>query len=116
MQRIIPARSCDRLVRRFILARHEELDGNFYELLTPAATVLSEKQPLAATILLRAMIGFSLDRARSRRYKHAVRHLIECEALAKRIENFAGQPTHNDYLITLRKRHGKKSGFWSMMN
>jgi hypothetical protein len=44
-----------------VLQRSEEVDGNHYEILTPAAEALAGKHPLAATVLLRAMIDFSSD-------------------------------------------------------
>ena len=100
---------------KLIIARRSQIDGDLYELLTPASTLLAEKQPLAATVLLRAMIDFTLDRARSSRYKHAAHHLAECEALSRRVVDYAGLPPHVDYLLELKKRHGKKSGFWSLV-
>ena len=51
--------SLDRAVRT-VTARAKELDGDHYELLTPAADALAAKYPLAATLLLRAIIDFSL--------------------------------------------------------
>lgn len=95
--------------------RRSEIDGDLYELLSPAAERLSEKQPLAATILLRAMIDFTLDHARSSRYKHAARHYVECCGFATRITDFADLPSHDDYVLELKKKHGKKSGFWSLI-
>ena len=58
-------------------------NGDLYEILTPASETLADPQPLAATKLLRAMIEFALDAARSKRYRHAARHLVECERLAQ---------------------------------
>ncbi len=67
---------------KLVLRRKAELDGDLYELMTPAAEALSEKHPLAATIVLRSMIDFTLENARSSRYKHAARHLVKCASLA----------------------------------
>jgi hypothetical protein len=47
-----------------------------YYLLDPAAQLIEGKHPLAATLLLRAMIEDTLDGAKSTRYKHAARHLL----------------------------------------
>jgi hypothetical protein len=77
-----------------IVERHGELDGDHYWLLTPAADALDQRYPLAATLLLRAMIGFALDKARSKRYRHAARHLQTCEYLAKRVDDWSGHPDH----------------------
>src|SRR5689334_24782756 len=76
--------SLDRAAR-MITASAKELDGDHYELLTPAADALAAKYPLAATLLLRAMIDFSLMKSRASRYGHAARHLRECQGLASSI-------------------------------
>jgi hypothetical protein len=65
-----------------ILARHGEIDGNAYYLLDSVAQWLEGKHPLAATLLRRAMIEDTLKGAKSSRYKHAARHLLECQSLA----------------------------------
>jgi hypothetical protein len=95
-----------------VLARHGELDGNHYGLLTPASEALDQSHPLAATLMLRAMIGYSLDKAKSTRYGHATRHLQTCVYLAKRIETFEEHVDHEAFVAGLRLRHGRKSGFW----
>lgn len=97
---------------KLILARYGEIDGDFYGLLTPASEELAGKYPLAAMLLLRSMIDFSLDHGRSSRYKHAARHLNECGVLAKQIERFEAHNSHESYVMALRKNHGRKSGFW----
>ncbi|MBB5713101.1 DUF6880 family protein [Sphingomonas xinjiangensis] len=96
-----------------IMARTGELDGDHYWLLTPAADALEQRHPLAATLVLRAMIDRSLDAAKYKRYGHAARHLQTCEHLARRIDNFAVHPNHVEYVADLRRRHGRKSGFWN---
>jgi len=98
---------------RLVLTRADEIDGDLYEVLTPAAAWLQERHPLAATILLRAMIDFALGRARTGRYRHAARHLNACAMLAKHITDFGGIPDHATYAAGLRRSHGKKHGFWS---
>jgi len=97
-----------------VLARSSELDGNIYEILSPAAEALADKQPLAATALLRAMIDFSLTESRSSRYRHAARHLTECDRLALGISDFEPLEPHDAYVARLRAEHGRKSGFWSL--
>lgn len=96
-----------------VMDRHAELDGDHYWLLTPAADVLDQRYPLVATLMLRAMIDFALDRARSKRYGHAARHLQTCEYLSRRIDDWAGHPEHEAYLANLKLRHGRKTAFWN---
>ena len=95
-----------------IMARTDELDGDHYGLLTPSADTLEQRHPLAATLVLRAMIDLSLDAAKYKRYGHAARHLQTCEHLARQIDDFAGHPNHAEYVADLRRRHGRKSAFW----
>ncbi|OAN98179.1 hypothetical protein A8B75_19895 [Sphingomonadales bacterium EhC05] len=96
-----------------ILTRGGEVDGNHYELLTSAAREMELRHPLAATIALRAMIDFALDKGRYKRYPHAARHLRSCGDLVERIEDFRSQPNHETYLASLKARHGRKSAFWN---
>lgn len=98
-----------------ILSREAELDGDHYEVLTKAASKLDAKYPLSATVALRKMIDFALDRARSTRYRHAARHLADCAALAKRIDDFGALAPHDAYVAALKSAHGRKSGFWSLV-
>ncbi|WP_137129766.1 DUF6880 family protein [Rhizobium sp. FY34] len=100
---------------KLVLRRRTELDGDLYELMSAAAETLAEKHPLAATIALRAMIDFTLQTARSSRYKHAARHLLQCTALEAHISDFNGLPGHDAYVLGLQRVHGKKHGFWSLL-
>jgi hypothetical protein len=97
---------------RLLIERHDETNGDHYEFLVPAAETLSERHPLAATLALRAMIGFTLSMARSKRYGYAAQHLAECAGLADRIEDYGTFEPHGTYLARLKQEHGRKSGFW----
>jgi len=92
--------------------RHQELDGDAYPLLTPAADKLAGKQPLAAMLCLRAMIEFTLDKAKSTRYGHAARHLATCASLSSAMTDFAAIEPHARFVARLRAKHGRKYGFW----
>lgn len=95
-----------------VMARTDELDGDHYGLLTPVADALEQRHPLAATLVLRAMIDLSLDAAKYKRYGHAARHLQTCEHLARRFDDFAEHLNNAEYVADLRRRHARKSGFW----
>ncbi|MBU4527623.1 MAG: hypothetical protein KUA43_11440 [Hoeflea sp.] len=101
---------------QLVINRQSELDGNLYGLLTPAAEMLQEKHPLAATLVLRSMIDFTLGHARSSRYRHAARHLSDCQALAHHIEDFGDTESHDVYVAGLKSSHGKKQGFWKFLD
>jgi hypothetical protein len=106
--------SLDRAAK-VVTRRAAELDGNLYEVLGPAAEALAAKYPLAATLVLRAMIDFSLTQSRSSRYGHAARHLRECAGLASAIPDYESFETHDAYISRLRREHGRKTAFWSMV-
>lgn len=101
---------------KLVVARAFELDGDYYELLAPAAEQLQEKHPLAAIIVLRAMIDVALDRGKSSRYRHAARHLIECQRLSAMVSDFGALASHADYTASLKGKHGKKAGFWAAVD
>lgn len=96
--------------------RLSAIDGNAYWSLAPAAERLEAKEPLAAILLYRKMIDFTLDIARSTRYGHAVRHLRSCTWLAQQVGDWRGHLSHADYVIALRRRHGRKVGFWNRLD
>lgn len=99
---------------RLVIERAAELDGDHYEILAPAADALADKHPLAATVVLRAMIDFSLTQSRSSRYRHAARHLMTCASLASSIGDFGVNETHEAYAARLKAEHGRKSSFWGL--
>lgn len=101
---------------RLVFERSRELDGNIYELLTVAAEKLAGKYPLAAILLLRTMIDYSLKNAKTTRYRHAARHLMDCSSLSVSISDFKKFESHKVFLDRLKKEHGKKLGFWSLLD
>lgn len=101
---------------QLVLTRASEIDGNLYYLLDPVAKLIEGKHPLAATLLRRAMIEDTLDGAKSTRYKHAARHLLECQLLASGIKDFGAFETHEVFVNRLRAGHGRKTGFWTQVS
>jgi hypothetical protein len=101
---------------RMVRSRIKEIDGDRYELLDPAASVLEGKQPLAAVLLRRALIEFTLQKGRATRYKHAARHVHEIDSLNAQIKDYAGFETHDQFMARLRKMHPRKTGFWPLLH
>jgi hypothetical protein len=97
---------------RLLIDLPDEIDGERYELLVPAAEALSVRFPLAATLALRAMINFTLSNARSKRYGYAAQHLSEGEGLDCWIEDYGTFEPHATYIARLKRDHGRKTGFW----
>jgi hypothetical protein len=108
-------RALDRAAK-LIMDRRDALDGNAYYRLSPAADALEASHPLAATVLRRIMIEDTLNGGKSSRYKHAARHLLECESADAAIETYAPLATHEQFLTHLRTRHGRKYGFWEQVS
>ena len=76
---------------------------------------LEGADPLAATLLRRAMVEDTLEGAKSKRYRHAARHLAECRSLASLIGDFGRFEAHGDFVARLRGKHGRKTGFWPLV-
>jgi len=100
---------------RLVLTRATEIDGDLYYLLEPALQLIEGKHPLAATLLRRAMIEDTLNGAKSSRYKHAARHLLECSSLASSIQDLGTFETHETFASRLHAKHGRKAGFWAQV-
>jgi hypothetical protein len=100
---------------RLVLSRISEMDGNAYYILSPVAESLQAKYPLAAVLLRRSLIEATLNGAKSTRYKHAVRHMLEIDGLDRQITNYGEHESHEEFLSRIRQKHSRKRGFWSMV-
>ena len=101
---------------RLIEDRADEINGDHYSLLAPAAEALRERHPLAAVLLWRSMINHALERGRAARYSHAADHLSDCASLDAEIVEYQHFSSHAQYLETLQARHGMKSSFWAKVS
>jgi len=99
---------------RYLLARANQLNGSQYNsMLSLAKAFESNEQPLAASMLYRAMLDSILDRGYSKAYDHAVRYLKKLEALAESIADWQTFDDHEAYMQRLQQRHRRKFSFWS---
>lgn len=96
--------------------RLDEVDGNRYELLAPAADALRDRHPIAAVMLWRAMIDDTLTQGRASRYGYAVDHLMDCAALDEAIVDHGALQPHANYVETLRIMHDRKTSFWAKLD
>lgn len=104
-----------KLAAKLVVTRVEALDGRHYEILNVAAEALGEHHAYAATLLHRRMIDSVLERAANKSYSYAAKNLRACAALAKQVDWTHDLQSHAGYVAGLRKRHGRKSGFWSLV-
>ncbi len=98
-----------------VIAQRGIIDGNIYHHLAPAAEILEARHPLAATVLRRVMIEDVLNGGKSSRYKHAARHLLECESADAVIEDYGQLSNHANFVQGLHERHGRKFAFWDAL-
>jgi len=63
----------------------------------------------------RAMVRDTLDGGKSKRYRHAARHLAECETCDAVIDDYSPFPTHSQFVEALKEKHGRKYGFWQLV-
>ena len=100
---------------RLVMAQPAIWQGDQYAVLGPAADALAQNHPLAATILYRRLLDGILEGGRSAAYPHGARYLTELDALAHRLEAGAISPTPDAYREQLRRSHGRKHAFWSLV-
>lgn len=100
---------------RLVLDHRSAWRGEHYRLLGTAADALAAAHPPAATLLYRRLIDDILGQGRSNAYPHAARYLTELDELAPRLEPASVEPDPETYRSGLRRRHGRKSGFWNLL-
>lgn len=100
---------------RYVIEHCHDWDGDAYEIYEPAAERLSGDHPLAASLLLRAMVVFALSMGRSKRYRYAAEHLRQCEQLEARIDDWQGFESHASFLGRLREVFALKWSFWQLL-
>ena len=100
---------------RLVVERQDVWDGRHYYALLPAAQILEEKHPAAATILYRALLNDILSRAKSAAYAHGAQYWARLDELgsasdASEIPNLS---KHDAFRAEIAKTHGRKAGFWT---
>ena len=100
---------------RYVIEHCHDWDGDAYEIYEPAAERLSADHPVAASLLLRAMVVFALSMGRSKRYRYAAEHLRQCERLEARIDDWQGFESHNSFVGRLREAFAQKWSFWQLL-
>lgn len=98
-----------------VTERTREIDASHYDLLVPAAEALDGKFPLAGILIRRALIAFILKLGRRHRFKQAMQHVRELEALHAAVEDYADHEDHQAFMERLWLDHPHAAGFWSLM-
>ena len=100
---------------KLVRDRLDELEARAYEILRPAAEALNSGDPGAASLLYRLLVTGVLTRGTSKYYSYAARDFQEVAALSDAIVEDASLPSHDDWVAELRRLHGRKGGFWSLV-
>ena len=107
------------LAEKLIVQRRTEVSGKDWHVLPAIADQLQHEAPLAATILYRALLAEILAKARSKAYGHGAAYLAALERLASGSDGDPDRPTdlplHAEFLAALRLDHGRKLGFWALV-
>lgn len=99
---------------RYLTDRSAQLNGAYYHQLLPwAKTFEKHERFLVGSIIYRALLESILTRAKSKYYTYGVRYLRKLDDLAPHIEDWGGQPDHDDYKVNLRLEHKLKRSFWA---
>lgn len=108
------------LAARIIVTHRDQWSGSDWHILPGIAETLEHGQPLAATILYRVLLDDILARARSKAYGHGATHLAALDRLGAGADAAPDRPadleTHATYRAGLLAQHGRKSGFWALVD
>jgi hypothetical protein len=98
---------------QLIERRISEIDGHLDHILAPATEALRNRFPLAAVLLWRMMIDYTLWDGRAKQYAQTIDYLMDCAAADNEIEDYGKFQTHQIYLEGLRERYAHKASFWA---
>ena len=98
-----------KLVRKNI----EKFNGGHYYSLLSLVDLLEDSYPLEASLLYRKLVLGNLEPAKSNYYHHGVRYLRALDDLSKKVSDWEGFPSHEEFKDELRNVHGKKKSFWA---
>ena len=102
---------------KYVLARREQLNGDFYGSLLPLAQSLEmEKRYLSACLIYRALLESILRRAQSKYYHHGVRYLKKLDQLAREIAEWQDLTPHRQFFEAILATHQRKRSFWAKYN
>jgi hypothetical protein len=103
------------LAAEHTLKHTKKWDGREYEYLTPAADALASKDPVAATILYRALLNAILIPSNGEAYPHAARYLTALADLSSLLPEQLPFESHAAFIDEIRRRHGRKHSFWELL-
>lgn len=103
------------MAAQFILDHASEWDASHCDMLSDVSATLHDDYPVAATVLVRALLMDILKRNLTSLYDLALSFLAELELLAEKIEGDMSLASHGQFMQDLRATHGRKYSFWAMV-
>lgn len=101
----------------FLLERISQISGDHYgETLDLAEAAVQHGLALVATLLYRALLESILVNVRRTAYRHGAKYLAILSRLTRSVTDWRGHPSHEVFVVDLRKRHGLKKAFWAMVD
>ncbi|TAN45776.1 MAG: hypothetical protein EPN22_01120 [Nitrospirae bacterium] len=97
-----------------VVIRWQELNGEHYYAIRPAAEKLETEFPLAAALLRRRLAEAILEKGVSKYYGYAVNDLKQTELISRMVQDWQGNEDQSLFMLRLKARHGKKSAFWAL--
>ncbi|MDR1236026.1 MAG: hypothetical protein LBJ96_03385 [Holosporaceae bacterium] len=92
-----------------VQSKVDSLSEESYYSVRPAAKMLRDKHPLSATLLYRKMIDCIAGKGESKYYDYAVKDLLTCEELSKKIDDYKCFKSHGEYFADFQEKHKRKS-------
>ena len=99
---------------RYVIARRTQVNGDDWSRLRPLADAMEAAgEPLAATVICRALLDSILTRGYSGAYGHGARYLERLDRLAAQVAAWGAVAPHAGYVESVRAQHGRKTSFWA---
>lgn len=97
--------------------RESEVNGSDYYVYRKLSTNLHKHgKHLVAALLRRKLVESVLDRARSKSYRYAASDLKLSGDYAAEVKDWGDYASHDIFIEKLKTDHGRKYGFWSLIN
>lgn len=97
----------------YILARHNQVSGLYYNYLIPIADALETGQRfLPSSLIYRTLLVSILQRGYAKAYPHGITYLHKLDRMAAKICDWGQFESHEQFEQGIRRDHGRKSSFW----
>ena len=104
------------LLNDLLLERFDEVDGRDYHTYRSLSTTLAKQgQYLIASLLRRKLARGGVAKVQSKYYRYAASDYKLCNDYAKKVTDWQGFPSHDEFLANFKETHKRKKAFWMMV-